>query len=105
MARFSLLQGQRTFMLRRTLIALLAALIAAPVASLASPPRAHATSPGGNGKIAFTSNLDGRTEVYTVNTDGSGVTELTDSAGAGDPSWSPDGIALAFAGGPDPAGI
>ena len=92
-------------MLRRTLISLLAALVAAPVALLASPPRAHATSPGGNGKIAFSSNLDGRSEVYTVNADGSGVTQATDFQDGRGPSWSPDGSSLAFAGGPDPSGI
>src|SRR6266567_3044391 len=92
-------------MLRRTAMALLAALIATTIGSLALPQHAHATVPGLNGKIAFTSNLDGRTEVYSVNADGTGVTELTDSAGAGSPSWSPDGSALAYAGGPDPAGI
>src|ERR1044071_4910158 len=91
-------------MLRRTVVALLAGLIALPVVALVSAPKAHATSPGGNGKIAFTSNLAGRTEVYTANTDGTGVTELTDSAGAADPSWSPDGSSLAYGGGPDPAG-
>src|SRR5437868_3186771 len=98
-------RARGTQMLRRTATALLTALIAAPIGSLALPQRAHATVPGLDGKIAFTSNLDGRTEVYTVNTDGTGVTELTDSAGAADPSWSPDGTSLAFGGGPDPAGI
>jgi Tol biopolymer transport system component len=91
-------------MFRRSTLALLAALVAAPIA-LVAPQRAQATVPGSNGKIAFTSTLDGRTEVYTANADGSGVTELTDSAGADSPSWSPDGSSLAYAGGPDPAGI
>src|SRR5205814_9715327 len=89
-------------MFRRTAVALLAALVIAPIAVLAAPQRAHATVPGVNGKIAFTSDLDGRTEVYAVQPDGSGVIELSDAPAAADPSWSPDGSSIAFAGGPDP---
>src|SRR5437868_6948250 len=92
-------------MLRRSAVALLAGLIALPFVALAPTPRAGATVAGANGKIAFTSNVDGRTEVYTANADGTGVTELTDSPDARGPSWSPDGSSLAFAGGPDPSGI
>jgi Tol biopolymer transport system component len=91
--------------IRRGLFAAISALLLAPVLGVIAPQHAHATTPGLNGKIAFTSDLDGRTEVYTANIDGSGVTELTDSAAAADPSWSPDGSSISYAGGPDPAGI
>src|SRR4051812_27414878 len=92
-------------MFRRTAVALLAALIGTSFLSVASPQRAHATVPGLNGNIAFTSDVDGRTEIYTVNADGTGVTQVTDFQAAADSSWSPDGTSLSFAGGPDPAGI
>lgn len=44
---------------------------------------------GATGKIAFRSDRDGNHEVYVMNTDGSGVTRLTDdTADDGDPAWS-----------------
>ena len=35
--------------------------------------------PGANGRIAFVSDRDGDYEVYTMNTDGSGVSQLTNN--------------------------
>jgi len=50
-----------------------------------------------NGKIAFTSNRDGNSEIYLMNVDGTQQTRLTDSAAFEDyPSWSPDGQRTAF---------
>lgn len=49
-------------------------------------------------KIAFSSDRDGDFDVWTMNADGSGLVNLTDASGAaeGQPSWSPDGSAIAF---------
>ncbi|MCX6021567.1 MAG: hypothetical protein NTZ05_07525, partial [Chloroflexi bacterium] len=51
--------------------------------------------------IAFISNRDGNTELYVMNTDGSGQTRLTANLGAEDtlPAWSPNGRYIAFSSG------
>lgn len=44
------------------------------------PDTGHAAFPGANGKIAFVSNRDGPSgEIYTMNSDGSGQTRLTNN--------------------------
>ena len=50
-------------------------------------------------RLAFASVVDGNNlEVFIVNADGSGLTNVTwNSAWDGPPSWSPDGTRLAFA--------
>ena len=49
------------------------------------------------GKIAFTSNRDGLTELYVMNADGSSVRRLTDHIGFnGRPAWSPDSSRIVF---------
>ena len=52
-------------------------------------------SPDGS-KIAFVSASDG--QIYTVNVDGTGLTQLTDSYSytIGSPEWSPDGTKILF---------
>jgi Tol biopolymer transport system component len=48
-------------------------------------------------QIAFASNADGKFHIYLVNTDGSGVRQLTKSkAEESSPAWSPSGEEIAF---------
>ena len=57
---------------------------------------APAWSPDG-GRILFESNRDGDREIYRMNADGSGQTNLTANPGQDhEPSWSPDGQRIAF---------
>ena len=59
----------------------------------------HSVSPAGNGEqpptvlqIAFTSDRDGNAEIYIINSDGSGLTKLTNHAALdAEPVWSLDG--------------
>ena len=62
------------------------------------PSPSSAAFPGANGKIAFTRWLDGDTDIYVMNPDGSGQTRITDQSGMDwMPAWSPDGSKIVFA--------
>ena len=70
------------------------------------PHEAEATFAGENGRIAFASNRtagegvdnpEGDFEIFTMNPDGTGVTQLTENAASDlDPEWSADGQKIAF---------
>jgi TolB protein len=59
---------------------------------------AEATFPGGNGQIAFESDRDGDFEIYVMNADGTGQTNVTlhPTSDDVDPAWAPDGSSIAF---------
>jgi Tol biopolymer transport system component len=88
----------------RALLALLmAAVLAAGLLALVGTKPAEAAFPGGNGKIVFfsdritTDNPEGDNEVFTMNPDGTGISQLTkNSASDGWPAWSADGTQIAF---------
>ncbi|HLO14336.1 MAG TPA: protein kinase, partial [Anaerolineales bacterium] len=62
-----------------------------------STPVAAATSLGGSGQIVFASTSTGLPQLYLVNADRTGLTQITNmEQGACQPSWSPDGKQLVF---------
>ncbi|MGQ9543126.1 MAG: DPP IV N-terminal domain-containing protein [Candidatus Bathyarchaeia archaeon] len=60
--------------------------------------QASAAFPGVNGKIIFYSDRDGYWRLYSINPDGTGLTQLTHGRMDGEPSWSPDGSRIVFTG-------
>ena len=90
---------------RRTMV-LVTAMVLAGSLLAGSVREANATFPGENGKIAFASNRtngegvnnpEGDFEIFTMNPDGTGLTQLTEnSASDSNPEWSPDGGQIAF---------
>lgn len=52
---------------------------------------------GGTGQVVFASTRSGIPQLYLINADGTGLTQITlMEQGACQPSWSPDGIQLVF---------
>ena len=88
---------------RRTLylpvLIAVAVAVACAVALSALSEKAEATFPGKNGRIAY-ANYDGTDyEIYTINPDGSGKTQLThNNTDDIDPAYSPDGKKIVYAG-------
>jgi TolB protein len=87
--------------------AIAAATTVAALLVLAGTAReAEATFPGQSGKVAFASdrttgegvnNPEGDFEVFTMNRDGTDLTQLTENAASDfDPEWSPNGKTIAF---------
>lgn len=84
---------RRARALRRSL-----ALSVAAGLALGAVSSAHATLPGGNGKIAFYAPLQaGANNIWAVNPDGTGLTQLTtDDQRNQAPEWSADGLKIAY---------
>jgi TolB protein len=77
---------------------LIRASLCAACALLASATAAHATFPGQNGKIAFTSFDALQSDIYTMSPTGRHLLNLTPFSPAAEevPSWSPDGRTITF---------
>lgn len=83
-------------------LTLLLMMVIVSAGSLIQLQPASATFPGANGKIAFARNMEAAAlhyEIFTVNPDGSGLTQLTfTAAGVNNiaPRWSADGTKIVF---------
>ncbi|WP_439676765.1 hypothetical protein [Embleya sp. MST-111070] len=89
-------RGPRRAPARR--IASLTAVLALALAGLtAAVTPAHASFPGTNGKIYYSDDVSGNRDIYAVNPDGTGATQITDTADDdSNPASSPDGSKIVF---------
>ena len=71
--------------------------LARRITSFRGPDVSPAYNPRTGGQIAWISGRTGLPQLYTMETDGSSVTRLTDTGYATSPSWSPNGQFIAFA--------
>lgn len=78
--------------MRRTFLAIIA------LAALAAlPPTASATYADRNGRLAFTADVDGTRQVFTMKANGRQLTQVTDIDGQANlVDWSPDGRTITF---------
>ena len=68
-----------------------------PTATVTATPTPVATPAGTPSRIAFTSNRDDNEEIYVMNADGGGLTNLTSNPAEDmEPVWLPDGAKMAF---------
>jgi Tol biopolymer transport system component len=72
------------------------------VICMAMPSASHAAFPGANGRIAFQRNLPaGDDEIFSVESDGNDVQQLTTTPKSAQPHWSADGLKITFHWTPD----
>jgi Tol biopolymer transport system component len=78
---------------RRLLVLIVLCVAVLPASS------ATASFPGAVGRVVFTSDRTGSSEIYSAAADGTDVKRLTWNDGSLDPAWSPDGSRIAYDGG------
>ena len=92
--------ARRMLHLPMMVLAAVLACVAAVATLLAVSKEAQSTFPGKNGRIAFVSTRDSKTEsgdIYTMNPNGTAVHRLTNFSGYDfEPAWSPGGSKIAF---------
>ena len=79
------------------------------LAVLFTDSQAHASTPGSNGKIIFVANTNGSWQIYTINPDGTAMTQLTHLPATlfelWLPNFSPDGQRIVFGYGSSAGGL
>jgi WD40-like Beta Propeller Repeat len=81
----------------RRVLGLLAAAVVIATSAGTGSNQARGAFPGLNGKIAFTSDRDGNSEIYVMNADGSGQANVSQNAAADStPAWSANGAQIVF---------